>query len=132
MYYCDRCGVLKDEDVETKCILEEVRYPNDDAHPAEYDDPTCKGCGSYVMDYRCDDCMIAGNEDDEMLLVDEKNNMTCHKCHARKLISEAKFELHETIALSLVHKFGYIESDDTNEYAAELMEELLNENKEKL
>ena len=124
MYYCDRCGVLKYEDVETKCILEEVRYPNDDAHPAEYDDPTCKSCGNYVMDYWCDDCMIAGNEDDEILLVDEKNNMLCSKCFIKNKTGEALIDLQEAIINNLISDFGFDEKNAVI-YAREQIEEAL-------
>jgi hypothetical protein len=131
-YYCEQCGVIDEDDIEIKCLLEAVFYPDDDAHPAEYDEPTCKFCGNYVLEYRCDDCFVAGNKDDKILLVDEKNNMICHKCHTRNLISEAKFELHEIVASDLIHKFGYPEDDNTNKYAAELIEELLTEKEEEL
>lgn len=124
-YYCDRCGILGPDEVETKCLLEEVRYPNDDAHPAEYDDPACKSCGNYVIDYKCDHCLAAGNEDDKILFVDEKNDMTCHRCYARMLVTKMVISLQNKIASELIAKFGFDNDDYTREYSSDLLNDLL-------
>lgn len=128
-YYCDRCGILNDDDVETKCIVEEVRYPNDNAHPAEYDDLTCKGCGNYVMDYRCHDCMVEGNEDDEKLLIDERYNMLCNKCFIKNKTGEAIIDLYESVINNLISDFGFDEKNAVI-YAREQIEKALQYQKE--
>lgn len=128
-YYCDRCGVVDEDDVEQKLIYEAIYYPNDNARPAEYDDLTCKGCGSYVMDYRCHDCMVAGNEDDEKLLVDEKHNMLCNKCFIKNKTGEALIDLQESVINNLISDFGFDEKDAVI-YARKQIEETLQYQKE--
>lgn len=121
-YYCPTCGIKDEERTECKCLAEAIYYPNDEARPAEYDDLTCIDCGAYVMDYCCDECLTRGNPDDQILDVNEKNEMICHKCNATKKVAEALFDLHESLMLDLTTKFGFNDDADTHEYVEELIE----------
>ena len=122
-YYCDRCGVIDEDDVECKLISEAIYYPNDLAQPAEYDDPTCPSCGNYVCEYVCDECIVEGNED-EKLLVDERHNMLCSKCFIKNKTGEALIDLQESVINNLISDFGFDEKNAVI-YAREQIEETL-------
>lgn len=126
-YYCSDCGIIDEDDVYCKLIHEAVYYPNDRAQPAEYDEPVCPSCGNYVGEYVCDDCLTKGDKDDEILIIDEKQIITCHKCFIKKQAEEWLFDFHEHIVLNLISKFGFIDEKETHEYAWELINEILKE-----
>ena len=124
-YYCSDCGIIDEDDVYCKLIYEAVYYPNDMARPAEYDEPRCPSCGNYVGEYVCDNCLTKGNKDDEILIIDEKQIITCHKCFIKKQAEEWLFDFHEHIVLNLISKFGFLDEKETHEYAEELINKIL-------
>ncbi len=116
--YCWECH--EEVEVEIPLSSEEVRYPNDDAHPAEYGEPFCTQCHSEsVSDYVCNDCRTAGAEDE--LLVEDNGRLVCHKCFARRRISEKILELTEDIAQAFIKKFNHEDNADTLKYVDELI-----------
>ena len=124
-YYCERCGLIDESEVKYKLISEAIYYPNDMAQPAEYDEPSCPSCGNYVCEYVCDDCLTKGDNDGEILLMDEKLTMTCHKCFTKKQAEKWLFDFHEHIVLNLISKFGFLDEKETHEYAEKLINEIL-------
>ena len=126
-YYCEQCGIIDEDDVQHKLISEAIYYPNDYAQPAEYDEPTCPSCNSYVYEYRCDDCLTKGDKDDEILIIDEKQIITCHKCFIKKQAEEWLFDFHMNTVFNLISKFGFLDEKETHEYAWELINEILKE-----
>jgi NMD protein affecting ribosome stability and mRNA decay len=126
-YYCSDCGIIDEDDVYFKLIHEAVYYPNDRAQPAEYDEPVCPSCGNYVGEYVCDDCLTKGDKDDEILIIDEKQIITCHKCFIKKQAEEWLFDFHMNTVLNLISKFGFLDEKETHEYAWELIKEILKE-----
>jgi hypothetical protein len=124
MYYCKECGTIEDEATVIDLLVEEVRYPTDDAHPAEYDEPKCPHCGDYLLYYVCDECFAHGNNEDEKLLVDEKYNMLCSKCFIKNKTGEALIDLQEAIINNLISDFGFDEKNAVI-YAREQIEEAL-------
>ena len=108
--YCWECH--EDVEVEIPLLSEEVRYPNDDAHPAEYGEPFCAQChGENVSDYVCNDCRTAGAEDE--LLVEDNGRLVCYKCFAHRRISEKLLELTDDIAQAFIKKFNHEDNADT-------------------
>ena len=65
--------------------------------------------------------MIDGNPDDELLDADEKNNLTCHRCFARKEIETSLAHIQNTLSYFLVNNFNNDDNADTREYAGELI-----------
>jgi len=126
-YYCSDCGIIDEDDVYCKLIYEAVYYPNDMARPAEYDEPRCPSCGNYVGEYVCDNCLTKGNKDDEILIIDEKQIITCHKCFIKKQAEKWLFDFHEHIVLNLISRFCFLDEKETHEYAWELIKEILKE-----
>lgn len=126
-YYCSDCGIIDEDDVYCKLIHEAVYYPNDMAQPSEYDEPRCPSCGNYVSEYVCDNCLTKGDCDEDVLFVDERFAMTCHKCFTKKQIEEWLHYLHMHTVLNLTSKFGFIDEKETHEYAWELIKEILKE-----
>jgi hypothetical protein len=126
-YYCNNCGIIDEDDVYRKLIHEAVYYPNDMAHPAEYDEPACPSCGNYVSEYVCDDCLTKGDCDEETLYVDERLAITCHKCFTKKQAEKWLSNFHVNTVLNLTSKFGFIDEKETHEYAWELIKEILKE-----
>lgn len=127
-YYCDQCGVVDEDNVEQKLISKAIYYPNDLAHPAEYDDPTCSSCGNYVCEYVCDNCLVKGNEDDEILLVNKTKMftmITCHKCLTKKRVEKVLSDFVEETINNLIHNFSFADEQETYEYAEELINEIL-------
>lgn len=124
-YYCSDCGIIDEDDVYCKLIYEAVYYPNDMARPAEYDEPRCPSCGNYVGEYVCDNCLTKGNKDDEILIIDEKQIITCHKCFIKKQAEKWLFDFHEHIVLNLISRFCFLDEKETHEYAEELINKIL-------
>lgn len=127
-YYCDRCGVVDEDDVDCKLISEAIYYPNDLAQPAEYDAPTCSSCGNYVCEYVCDYCLVKGDKDGEILLVNKTRMftiITCHKCLTKKRVEKVLSDFVKETINNLIHNFNFADEQETYEYAEKLINEIL-------
>ena len=119
--YCER--VIDEENAKWILCCEEVRYPNDYAHPAEYDGPYCPNCDGEVKDYECEYCGKIGNPNDEILIEDENGFLICSKCKSELIFVNNQENVHELIYNLLVSKYEFSDDDDTHEYVDELIKE---------
>lgn len=123
-FYCSSCKeAIHEDNAEWKLCCEEVRYPNDNAHPAEYDGPFCPNCGDEMSDYECDHCGKSGNPDDETLIEDEKKWLICSECKSKLIFINHQENAHDIIYNSLISEYGFCDENDTHIYVNELIEE---------
>lgn len=106
-YYCDSCGVVSESDTYCECLLSEIRYPNDMAREAEYDEPRCKGCGRYVHPYVCDVCGREGDSDYPKLYhANDIDSLVCAECYAKNMIHNELHALTGKVIREMTLKFG--------------------------